>query len=419
MAKTTTTNDLLTPEVPVVTPAVVPEVTPVVTPEVTAHPRQAEIDAINAARVAKGIKPIGNTENATIDAALQHGQKNGYFNTPAVEGSVAQMNGGISNKADNTSTTTETTDTSGVQDATMKMVQAMQNEGLTYSQAFEKFYPKPVRNTATEEDLRRRQKLALFSDMFRLATEGVGAFKGASIQKRDQSQPYAGLAGKLAQEYATYSAGLNEWQKKGVDAVMNDIKNANELYSKNLANAPKTRVTTEDKRWDREKFQTQQAFDEKKLKQDKDLADKDRKAANYRASVSAGTHEPKQTQIIFADNNGTALIDNKKVDSLYNSAYQAMLNDPTFMNSGNRDAKQIEAINNDYSFEGKAAKIKVYVDQHSHESPSALELIKKNAVSYTRADAAPQSTQSAPASPAAPWLVVPTPTSNTAPWLNN
>lgn len=399
------------------------------------HPRQAEIDAINAARNAAGFRPIGNTEDATIDAALQHGQTEGYFTPAAAPGAPAitaptteqsaaptpvetGMQGGITNKGQNTSVTTETTDVSGVQDATMKMVKAMQDEGLTYSQAFEKFYPQPTRNTNTEADIRRRQKLATFSDMLRLAAEGIGAAKGATVQRRDQSQPHAGLAAKLAQEYATYSANLNEWQKKGVEAVMKDIQTAQDLHAKNLANAPKTRRTVEDNQWDREKFETQQAFDEKKLAQDKALADKDRAAANYRASVSAGGSQPKQIEIVFADNNGTAVIDDRAADSLYNAAYRAMLDDPSFMNSGNKDAKQIEAINNDYTPEGKASKIKVYVDQHAHESPKALELIRDKSVKYTRSDKPSQDKQ-ATGGGKAPWLVVPEPKqkSNKAPWV--
>lgn len=368
------------------------------------HPRQAEIDAINAARNVAGFRPIGNTEDTTIDAALQHGQAEGYFTPAAAPGAPATtaptteqpgvptpvetgMQGGITNKGQNTSVTTETTDVSGVQDATMKMVKAMQDEGLTYSQAFEKFYPQPTRNTNTEADIRRRQKLATFSDMLRLAAEGIGAAKGATVQRRDQSQPHAGLAAKLAQEYATYSANLNEWQKKGVEAVMKDIQTAQDLHAKNLANAPKTRRTVEDNQWDREKFETQQAFDEKKLAQDKELADKDRGAANYRASVSAGgSQEPKTILIPFPDNNGAYEINKDSRKEILVSAYQAMLDDPVFVKERGAPA-DIEKMLNDYDGDTRAERMANFAIKNMHISPKAQALIRDNSVKYTRSDA--------------------------------
>lgn len=312
----------------------------------------------------------------------------------------------------NTSVTTEEADLSGVDDATNRIIQGMKDEGLTYAQAYQKYYPKPVMNTPAIDSTRKLQKAALIADMIRLATEGVGAFAGSNISRRDSSQAQSALAQRLANEYNQYNKNLQEWQTKGVDAAMKDVQLRSDLYGRMLSNAPKKRTTVQDNAWDKEKFSKQQA-------QTKEIADENREAANQRSknSIAAANTRAAATRdnskkdnyvsVVFADNSGSASIPKDKEKSFYNAAYQAMLNDPAFAQAGNRDAKEIERINNDFSFEGKSAKIKVYVDQYIHESPKALELLKSNAVEFNR--------KPAQSGNAAPWLKKTN--TNKAPWV--
>jgi len=276
----------------------------------------------------------------------------------------------------NTSVTTETTDLEPIN----KVLQAMQAEGLTYGQAFDKYYPKPTRNTANEQTIRKQQKLAIFSDMLRLVTEGVGAAGGATIAQRDQRNPYAGLQARLMQEYSTYAKNMQDWQSKGVDAAMKDLQMRSDMYR----NAPKTRTTVQNNDWDKAKFTEGQNLEKDKMKQAREIADKDREAANQRAAASAAASaenkDPKVTQLTFADGNGTAVIPNNAYKGLMSAAFQAMMSDPNFKSN----SKEIEVINNDYSFEGKTSKIQAYVEQHAHESPAAQNLIRNNAQQYTR-----------------------------------
>lgn len=286
----------------------------------------------------------------------------------------------------NTSTSTETVDVSGVQDATNKIIQSMRNEGLTYAQAYEKYNPKPGVNQSGIQNTQKLQKAAVIADMIRLATEGVGAFAGANVPRRDSSQVQGALAQRLLQQYAEYDKNLKEWKAKGVDAAMKDVQLANKLYERNLAAAPRTRTTVQDNAWDRQKH-----------KEDKDVQIQGIKAADKRAAAANATRiqaaniskegknddEKGLTTIVFGDNSGSAKIPKAAEKSFYNAAYQAMLNDPAYK----ADGKDIDRIKNDLSFEGQAGKIKVYVDQNIHKSPVALKLLQGNAAEFNRAPA--------------------------------
>jgi hypothetical protein len=331
----------------------------------------------------------------------------------------------------NTSTSVESVDVSGVQDATNNIINSMREQGLTYAQAFEKYHAKPQLNQTGVDNTRKLQKAAVIADMIRLATEGVGAFAGANVQRRDSSQVQGQLANRLLQQYAEYNKNMQDWNTKGVDAAMKDVQLANKLYDRNLAAAPKTRTTTQDNAWDRAKHA-----------EDKDVAREGITAANSRNSESIqaankraaaanaarlqaaqiakdakNDEEKGLTTIVFGDNSGKAKISKAAEKSFYNAAYQAMLSDPTFKSTGNATAKEIEQINNDLSFEGKASKIRVYVDQHLHESPKALQLLQSNATSFERnvAPEQPQTRQSSGAG-VAPWLQ-PKAQTKKAPWL--
>lgn len=289
----------------------------------------------------------------------------------------------------NTSTSTESVDVSGVQDRTNQMIQAMRNEGLTYAQAFEKYNPKPVQSKGIQ-NTQKLQKAAVIADMIRLATEGAGAFAGADVQK-NTTNTQGMLAQRLLQQYAEYNKNLQDWQAKGVDAAAKDVQLANKLYERNLAAAPKTRTTVQDNAWDRKKH-------EEDTKAANKRAEDANRAANQRAAQSNATRiqaaqiakegrgddEKGLTTIVLGDNSGSAKISKAAEKSFYNAAYQVMLNDPAFMNVGNATSKELQKINDDVSFEGKAAKIRVYVDQHLHESPKALELLQSNAVEFNR-----------------------------------
>jgi hypothetical protein len=250
-----------------------------------AHPRQAEIDSINNARTQAGYKPIGNNDNATIDAAYQHAQKNNYLAPKTT------TSGGIVNQADNTTVTKETADYEPIND----MLKAMQDQGMTYGQAFERYYPKPTANTGGEELIRKQQKTALFADMMRLVTEGVGANKGATVTQRDQRNPYTALQAKLAQEYAQYAKNMTDWQAKGVDVAMKDMQMRADLYK----TAPKTKTTQEDKSWDRSKFdQEQQAGKDKMLNDNKQKALDRANARKIAAGHDATTRENKDPKTV-------------------------------------------------------------------------------------------------------------------------
>lgn len=309
----------------------------------------------------------------------------------------------------NTSVTTEQVDADQVQELTSNIIKAMREQGLTYSQAYEKYYPRPTLNKEGVDHTQKLQKAAVIADMIRLATEGVGAFAGANINRRDSSALHNQLAARLMQQYAEYSKNMQDWQTKGVDAAMKDIQAANELYNRNLSAAPRTRTTVQDNAWDREKHRDDKMQQDKKLKQDKELA-ANANATRLRAANIAQEgkkNDPeKVTQIVFSDNSGYASIPKEREKSFYNAAYQAMLSDSTFRKSGNTDAKMIESINNDYSFEGKAAKIRIYVDQYIHQSPQALELLKSNSIEFNHRGA-PQT---------APWAANPAGSDKTAPW---
>lgn len=319
----------------------------------------------------------------------------------------------------NTSTSTETVDVSGVQEATNKIMRSLREEGLGYAQAYEKYNPKPQVDKSGMQNTQKLQKAAVIADMIRLATEGVGAFAGANVQRRD-SNVQGALAQRLLQQYAEYDKNLKEWNAKGVDAAMKDVQLANKLYERNLAAAPKTRTTVQDNAWDRQKH-----------KEDKDVQIQGIKAADKRAAAANATRiqaaniskqgktddEKGLTTIVFGDNSGSAKIPKAAEKSFYNAAYQAMLNDPAYK----ADGKDIERIKNDLSFEGQAGKIKVYVDQNIHKSPVALKLLEGNAAEFNRSQAttaAPSGTTAAPQRPSgagvAPWLQ---PKTKKAPWL--
>jgi len=314
---------------------------------------------------------------------------------PAIQ--QKQMTGGIDNEATNTKVTS--TDTSGVQDQTLQMLKAMKDQGLTYSQAFDKYYPKPTANTASEDLIRKQQKTALFADALRLVTDTVGAAKGATVYQRDQTKPYAALQNRLMQEHALFANNMADWQSKGVDSAMKGVSLSNDLYKANLQNAPKT--TIENNQWNRKKFEQEQQALKDKQANDNKQKELDRKnhitTANI-AHAGSGANDPKVTQLVFADNNGVAVVPNHKYEGLMSAAYQAMLTDPNY--KGKIDSREIEAITNDYSFEGKKAKVREYVQQHAHESPAAQEIIKGNSDRYTRNNvAAPAQTNNWDSSP--------------------
>lgn len=316
----------------------------------------------------------------------------------------------------NTSTSTETVDVSGVQDATNNIIQSMRNEGLTYAQAYEKYNPKPTANQSGMQNTQKLQKAAVIADMIRLATEGAGAFAGANVQRRDTNVQGA-LAQRLLQQYAEYDKNLRDWNAKGVDAAMKDVQLANKLYERNLAAAPKTRTTVQDNAWDRKKHE------EDKEVQREGIKAADKRAANANATRIQAANISKEgknddekglTTIVFGDNSGSAKISKAAEKSFYNAAYQAMLNDPAYK----ADGKDIQRITNDLSFEGQAGKIKVYVDQNIHKSPVALKLLEGNATEFNRpgvsAPAPKQAQKQTSGTAVAPWLQ---PKTKKAPWL--
>jgi len=364
---------------------------PATTPDYTAIATH-----INKQRAAQGYAaiPVTGTEDATLVAAYNHAKKHSYLETaPAKTANAsADMAGGITNNATQTSVTTEKPDYAPVNE----MLKAMQEQGMGFTQAFERFYPKPQANTANEDLIRKQQKTALFADMLRLVTEGVGASKGANVQQRDQRNPYATLQAKLAQEHTLYAKNISDWQAKGVDAAMKDVQFRADAYK----NAPKVKTTVANNDWERSKFERTQKQRELEMANANKQKALDRANSTNNANISANGKtppDPKETQLTFADNNGTAVIANNAHEGLMSAAYQALLNDPAY--AGKVDAKEIEAIKNDFSFEGKKAKIRAYVEQHAHESPAAQELIKANARSYTRTSVKPQGAQSGQAVP--------------------
>lgn len=323
----------------------------------------------------------------------------------------------------NTSTSTETVDVSGVQDVTNQIIRALRNEGLMYAQAYEKYNPKPTVDKSGMQNTQKLQKAAVIADMIRLATEGVGAFAGANVQRRD-SNVQGALAQRLLQQYAEYDKNLKEWSAKGVDAAMKDVQLANKLYERNLAAAPRTRTTVQDNAWDRKKHEEDKEVQREGIQAANTRNRESINAANSRAAASNATRiqaaniskegknddEKGLTTIVFGDNSGSAKISKAAEKSFYNAAYQAMLNDPAYK----ADGKDIERIKNDLSFEGQAGKIKVYVDQNIHKSPVALKLLEGNATEFNRAPAPAAAPQQPSGAGVAPWLQ---PKTKKAPWL--
>lgn len=301
----------------------------------------------------------------------------------------------------NTSTSTETVDVTGVQDATNKIIQSMRNEGLTYAQAYEKYNPKPQADKSGMQNTQKLQKAAVIADMIRLATEGVGAFAGANVQRRDSSQVQGALAQRLLQQYAEYDKNLKEWNAKGVDAAMKDVQLANKLYERNLAAAPKTRTTVQDNAWDRQKHEEDKSVQREGIQAANTRNRESINAANSRAAASNATRiqaaniskegktddEKGLTTIVFGDNSGSAKISKGAAEQFYNAAYRVILNDPAFRTRKMNTTDQIDLIERDTSLEGQASKIKVYVDQYLHESPKAIELLKSHATEFNRAPA--------------------------------
>lgn len=347
---------------------------------------QVDLTGLNDWR--KTINPQAEDLTEVTPEQVQWAQQNGYNpqSAPATNQSAPAntLEAGINNKAVNTSTTTESVDFSGVNDRTNQIIKAMQDEGLTYAQAYQKFNPKPVRDVDLAAQTRKAQKYALFSDMLRLTMEGVGASKGATVNRRDQSQPYSYLHNKLATELATYQKNLTEWQAKGVEAVMKDVQMRNDIYSKNLANAPKTRTTVENKEWDRQRFEIEQSTKEKEMKQRKEIADADRNAANFRDQNNDKSDKTeKYVEVPFVDNKGGYTLPKESATNILVATYEAMLQDPEFIRAKGSPA-DIEKTLSDYDGSTKAERMRNFAIRNAHLSPKAQELLRKNSQSYSR-----------------------------------
>lgn len=130
---------------------------------------------------------------------------------------------------------------------TNAILKRMKENGETYMQAFSNVFPKPVRDVTAEDDVARRQKMALFADIIRLAGETVTGFAGGNIYKRD-GNIHNYLAKEMANEYAKYAQNMKDWRTKGVDAYLKDMESRGKIYSEQLASAksmaPKVTTTT-------------------------------------------------------------------------------------------------------------------------------------------------------------------------------
>lgn len=351
---------------------------------------QVDVAGLNDWR--KTINPQAEYLTEFTPEQVQWAQQKGYnpqsapvtsVSAPVNEASapVNSLTAGINNQAVNTSTTTETVDLSGVNDRTNQIIKSMQDEGLTYAQAYQKYNPKPVQDVDLAAQTRKAQKYALFSDMLRLTMEGIGASKGATVNRRDQSQPYSYLHNKLATELATYQKNLTEWQAKGVEAVMKDVQMRNDLYTKGLSTAPRTRTTVENKEWDRKRFEIEQAQKDKELKQRKEIADADRNAANFRDQNNDKTE--KFVDVPFVDNKGGYTLPKESATNILVATYEAMLQDPEFIQVKGSPA-EIEKTLSDYDGSAKAERMRNFAIRNAHLSPKAQELLRKNAQSYSR-----------------------------------
>lgn len=297
----------------------------------------------------------------------------------------ATMTGGINNEATNTKVTT--TDVSGVQAQTVDMLKAMKEQGLTFADAFKRFYPQPIQNTDREKEIRRQQKAALFADALRLVAEGWGASKGGKVNVRDQRSPYANLQARLQQEYATYTKNLTDWQSKGVDAMMKDVQMGSDIYGKNLANAPKT--TVENNQWDRTKFQQEQKFKAAEAVKQRNLTAsegaKNRANSTHNAEIAhdaAGGKNP-----IYTSPDGDITLDKNAASSTVNQAFTLMKADP----AKGQEAKAYENnILANYALNSEIYKQKLsdYIEGNWHQYPKAAEYMRSKAISSTYKGAA-------------------------------
>lgn len=315
---------------------------------------------------------------------------------------AATMTGSINNSATNTKVTT--TDVSGVQAQTMNMLKAMKDQGLTFADAFKRFYPQPTQNTDREKSIRAQQKAALFADALRLVAEGWGAKKGANVNVRDQRNPYASLQARLQQEYATYAKNMNDWRTKGVDAVMKDVQMGSDLYGKNLANAPKT--TTETNDWNRQKFEEEQKrkSDEAAKARQFTASENAKNRANATQNAQIAHSNTQDKDPVYTSPNGDITIAKNAASSTLNQAFTLMKADP----AKGQEAKDYEKnILANYALNSEIYKQKLsdYIEGTWHQYPDAAKYMQSKAKSSTYREAA---------SPAAPQSPLVTPTIPTA-----
>ena len=231
--------------------------------------------------------------------------------TPA----TTTMTGGIHNTALNSKEATSTTsvDTSGVNDSYAAMLQNMRDNGLTLSQAYNAANPAPAYDDKEERRLKTNYKAALIADALRLIVDGVGASKGAQVQKRDGQSVYNNINNQnftiqdflgeinnqLLNEYKTHAATVAAWKKGRTDAALADAKSAQEMYKIAYQNAPKVTKTqtTEQNGWDRVKHQEEIAQKEKDRKSREDIAAKNR--ANARDIAAAKDNGEKYTGFVI------------------------------------------------------------------------------------------------------------------------
>jgi hypothetical protein len=294
----------------------------------------------------------------------------------------------------------KTTDVSGVQAQTVDMLKAMKEQGLTFADAFKRFYPQPTQNTDREKEIRRQQKAALFADALRLVAEGWGASKGGKVNVRDQRSPYASLQARLQQEYATYAKNLNDWQSKGVDAMMKDVQMGSDIYGKNLSNAPKT--TVENNQWDRQKFEKEQKFKADEAAKQRNLTAsegaKNRANSTRNAEIAHSAIGDKDKNPVYTSPDGDITLDKNAASSTLNQAFTLMKADPTKGQAAKDYEKNLLA---NFALDSEIYKQKLsdYIEGNWHLYPEAAKYMNSKAIKSTYGGA---TTATAPTTTAAP-----------------